>query len=46
LQYLPESEGGTPETSRIVTTSENSRIKMGINWNGFYSWVTPYPNWL
>jgi hypothetical protein len=33
---LPESEGKTPETSRITTTSEDPIMEMGRNQNGFH----------
>jgi hypothetical protein len=37
MLHLLESKGRTPETSQITTTSEDSRIKVGRNQNGFNS---------
>jgi hypothetical protein len=39
VQHLLEGESGTPETSRIATTSKDPRMEMGRDQNGFHSRV-------
>jgi hypothetical protein len=44
MWHLSESKSGTPKTSWITTTSEDSRMEVGRNQNGFHSWITSYPS--
>jgi hypothetical protein len=39
-------KGRTPETNWITAISEDPRMKMGRNKNGFHSWVTSYSGWI
>jgi hypothetical protein len=46
MRHLPKSIGRTAETSQITATSEDPRMEMGRNQNGFHSWNTSYPGWI
>jgi hypothetical protein len=35
--YMPASQGGTPEASRVVIVIEGPRLEMGRNHNGLHS---------
>jgi hypothetical protein len=41
-----KGESRTPETSQITATSENSRVEVGRNRNGFHSLIASYPSWV
>jgi hypothetical protein len=43
---MSKGESKTLETSRITATSEDSRMEVGRNWNGFHSWIISYPSWI
>jgi hypothetical protein len=36
---MPANQGRTPEASWIVATTEDLRIEMGGDRNGFHSWI-------
>jgi hypothetical protein len=40
---MSKGESRTPETSQITATSEDSRVKVGRNQNGFHSRIALYP---
>jgi hypothetical protein len=39
---LPKSKGRTLETNQITATSEDSRMEVVRDQNGFHSWITTY----